>query len=165
MKRIDFGARLPGLFLLFFLCGPFLSSLSLLQYWFCFMLLFFFWPQGICELSSPTRDQTSTSVSSSVKSITKSTYLLALYEKSMNTWKVTCVHIYDPYYTYTCQMLSITTSNYWVPGVKTWYHKYTISTDSSLSNPMRLDKLHFYRRKWTQSMPSQSGSESRSPRD
>ena len=117
------------------------------------LLLFyvlFFGPRGVCELTFPTRDQTSTSVSSSVKSITNSAYLLGLYEKSVNTWKITCAHICDPHYTYTCQMLSITTSNYWVPGVKTWYHKYTISVDSSLSNPMRLDKLHFYRRKWTQ---------------
>ena len=149
MKRIDFGAILPGLFLPFFLMWTIFVFIEFVTILLLFYVLFF-GPRGVCELSFPTRDQTSTSVSSSVKSITNSTYLLGLYEKSMNTWKITCAHICDPYYKYTCQMLSITTSNYCVPGVKTWYHKYTISIDSSLSNPMRLDKLHFYRRKWTQ---------------
>ena len=38
-------------------CGQFLKSLlKLLQYCFCFMI--FFWPQGMWDLSSPTRDRT-----------------------------------------------------------------------------------------------------------
>ena len=41
-----------------FWCGPCLkSSLNLLQYCFCFMF-WFFWPLGMWDLSSPTRDQT-----------------------------------------------------------------------------------------------------------
>ena len=45
-------------FLRFFWCGPFLKSLlNLLQYCFCFMF-WFFWPQGMWDLSSLTGDQT-----------------------------------------------------------------------------------------------------------
>ena len=42
------------IFLRFFICGPFLkSSLNLLQYCFCYVLVL--WPRGMCDLSSPTR--------------------------------------------------------------------------------------------------------------
>ena len=45
----------------FFWCGPFLKSLlNLLQYCFCFMFCGFFWPRGMWDLSSPTRDRTLT---------------------------------------------------------------------------------------------------------
>ena len=37
------------------------SLLNLLQYWICFML-WFFWPQNMWDLSSPTRDRTHTLV-------------------------------------------------------------------------------------------------------
>ena len=44
----------------FFWCGPFSRSLlNLLQYCFCFMFLFF-WPKGMWDPSSLTRDQTHT---------------------------------------------------------------------------------------------------------
>ena len=47
-------------FLRFFWCGPFLTSLlNLLQYCFFFYVLVF-WPRGMWDLSSPTRDQTLT---------------------------------------------------------------------------------------------------------
>ena len=48
--------RKNGFFLrFFFLCGPFLKSLHLLQYCSCFMFLF--WPRGMWDFGSLTRDQ------------------------------------------------------------------------------------------------------------
>ena len=47
------------IFLRFFLCGSFLkSSLNLLQYCFCYVLVL--WPRGMCDLSSLTRGGTHT---------------------------------------------------------------------------------------------------------
>ena len=59
--RITTSAQTAFFFKIFFFWrGPFLKSLlNLLQYCFCFMFLVF-WPQGMWDLSSPTRDQTGT---------------------------------------------------------------------------------------------------------
>ena len=48
-------------FFFFFWCGPFLKSLlNLLQYCFCFFYVLVFWPWGMWDLGSRTRDQTRT---------------------------------------------------------------------------------------------------------
>ena len=51
---------LPFILRFFFWCGPFLKSLlNLLQY--CLCLIFWFWPQGMWDPSSPIKDWTCTS--------------------------------------------------------------------------------------------------------
>ena len=50
----------PDILKRFLWCGPLLKSvLNLLQHYFCFIVFVFvlFWPQGMWDLSSPTRNQ------------------------------------------------------------------------------------------------------------